>query len=295
MKQVTLFNRFKQGVSLGAQSFALLRHHPILLIYYLGLIAIYALTFIISFNVIGHLGAQEATSVGDIFTDSFNTPDANLLANVISPKGGLVYIGYIASYVLNIFLRTLISFALVYHAYAFITQQPKTISNIFAFIKRKWLIIFNWSLIVTLVTLATNVISFMSIDSKTIAILSSSAGIVWTILTFMIIPILVVNERAISHSLYSSTRFFLKYIAYIAGGVCWIGLVLVVGVTSLSITFAFFNKSPGVVLSRLSMALILLSPFFATVLGIFKTTLYAHIGQQEVAHDDSMPPDYSQF
>ncbi len=295
MKQVTLFNRFKHGVSLGVQSFALLWHHPVLLIYYLGLIAIYALTFIISFNVIGHLGIDDATSVGDVFSDSFNTPDANILANVISPKGGLVYIGYIASYVLNIFLRTLISFALIYHAYALITQQPKTIADVFAFIKRKWLIILNWSLVVTAVTLATNVISFIGIDSKTMAALSSSAGIVWTIMTFMIIPILALKERTISHSFYRSTLFFLKHVASIAGGVFWIGLVLVVGITSLSIILAFFDKSQDIVLSRLSMALILLSPFFATVLGVFKTKLYAHISQQELAHDDPTPPDYSQF
>lgn len=298
MKQ-TFFTRFKNGLNIGAASFAMLWQHPTLILYYFGLIAMYVLIYVVSYNVIGYLIPEAGSQFAlNLLEDGFLTPNENLLSEVITSKGGLIYIGYIASIFLNIFLRTFVSFALILHTHAFLTQKDDTIGNVIKTTSTHWQTLLKWSGIVAFVTFGTMLLAHLPFSAHLISAIASSASIIWSIMTFFVLPILALTSRSISNSIYRSTQYFLAHVPEILGAMLWIVIVALI----LVISAMLFGTFLGSILQNQFIAIILpivlgfaLNPLFSTVLTIAKTKLYGAIKHQELMDHDQQQPDFSQF
>jgi hypothetical protein len=282
-----IYYRFKNGLNLAAESFAMLWHHPVLLLYYLGLLALYVFVFVIAYNIIGHTGIAS-------ISNDFQTPNANLLADVIPQSGGLIYLSFLASICINIFLRTLLSFALIFHAHAFLTKKQRTISEIYILTKQKWATVLKWSLLVTAVTFIVQLLNFLPIDQKIITPIVSAAGTTWFIITFLVLPILALTKTNIMQSISISTYYCAKQGIKIMGGLFWMGLVY----TILFISNLFISNY--LIPAQLSEAfmdgsLFFINALFGTVLLLFKTKLFHQVQQAQKTTLNSILPDYSQF
>jgi len=284
-----VFDRFKSGLYIAAESFSMLWQHPILLIYYLGLLLAYGLIFVLSYNLIGYQGA--CMHVGG----EFHAPQNNLLADLLPQTGGLVYLGFIFSIFLNILLRTIISVALIEHTHALLHNHKPALKEICTATKVRWLNILIWSLLLAGITLLISAFSSLAtkIDSTLLLILVSSLGIAWLILSFFVVPVIALTRKTISHALYNSIRLLTDYTPEILGGLFWIGLVYFFTLfTNIAIHEYLVPKNVKDLCMEHNLALF--TTLFATILLIFKTRIFHREIPLTVKNNDSIP-DYSQF
>ena len=287
--QKSYIERFKDGLYLASDSFAMLWQHPILLIYYLGLLLSYALVFIFAYNMIGYKGACMQ------FSGEFHAPQTNLLADLIPKAGGLVYLGFIFSIFLNVLLRTFLSVALVQHTHAVLHDHKPLLKEIWLATKKHWLNILNWSLLLGGGTLLISGLSGLALSTKSILLLTliSSLGISLLALTFFVIPVIALTRKSIPNAVYTSAQLLTKYMPEILGGLFWIGLVW------------FFTLFTNIAIHEYLMPanfkdvcmehnLVLLNTLFATILLIFKTRIF-HREVAPAQKPDDVIPDYSQF
>lgn len=289
----TYINRFKNGLYLASDSFAMLWHHPVLLVYYLGLLLAYALIFILAFNMIGYQNACLQ------FSGEFHTPQNNLLADLIPQTGGLVYLGFVFSIFLNILLRTFLSVALVQHTHALMHDHKPFLKEIYIATKNRWFSIINWSLLLGGITLLMSALSSLAIgvDSTLLLISITSLGISWLALTFFVTPIIALTQKNISRAIYTSTQLLTSYVPEIIGGLFWIGLVYFFTLlTNIAIHEYLMPASIKDVCMEHNFTLF--NTLFATILLIFKTRVFhkeiPSVFTKKNTVEDSMP-DYSQF
>lgn len=281
--------RFKVGLYLASDSFAMLWHHPTLLIYYLGLIIAYALVFILAYNLIGYQGTCLQ------FTGEFHAPHNNLLADLIPQTGGLVYLGFIFSIFLNILLRSFLSVALVQHTHALLHGHTPALKEMYIATKNRWAAILNWSLLLGGITLLISALSSLALGLKSIILLTviTSLGIAWPTLTFFVLPILALTRKNISQAAYSSTQLLTAYTPEILGGLFWIGLIYFFTLVT-NIAIHEYLMPSGLKDICMEHNFVLFNTLFATILLIFKTRIYHREVPVAQKPEDSVP-DYSQF
>lgn len=258
----SIFDRFKSGIFVASESFGMLVSHPVLLIYYLGLLLVYALIFILAYNIIGYHDACLQ------FSQEFRTPDNNLLAEIIPQTGGLVYLGFIFSIFLNIFLRTFVSVALVQHVHALLHGHKPWFKEVYraAFVRR--IQIFQWSLLVCGITLAVSAFSSAQMHSL-FSIVIRSLSLLWLIVSFLVIPLMALTQKTLSAHLYRSITLLHRYLPEICGGLFWLGLLYVFTILSHEALAIIMPESIKEVCFQHNLAIF--NTLFATVLLIFKT------------------------
>lgn len=287
--EISATERLKKGLYIASDSFAMLWHHPVLLIYYLGLLLAYALVFILAYNMIGYQGACLQ------FSSDFHNPQNNLLADLLPQTGGLVYLGFIFSIFLNVLLRTLLSIALVQHTHALMHGHKPQLKEIYLATKNRWFNITNWSLLLGGITLLISALSSLAqgIDSPLLQISITSLGISWLALTFFVTPIIALTQKNISQAIYTSTQLLTAYLPEILGGLFWIGAVYCFTfLTNIAIHEYLLPSAVKDACMEHNFAFI--NTLFATILLIFKTRIFHR--QIPVAYEpEDVVPDYSQF
>ena len=281
--------RFKNGLYTASDSFAMLWQHPVLLIYYLGLLIAYALVFILAYNMIGYKGACLQ------FSNEFHTPQNNLLADLIPQTGGLVYLGFIFSIFLNVLLRTVLSVALVQHTHALMHNHKPLLKEIYISTKNRWLNILNWSLLLGGITLLISALSSLAlgVNSMLLLIIITSLGISWLALSFFVTPIIALTQKNISQALYTSAQLLASYTPEILGGLFWIGLVYFFTLLT-NIAIHEYLMPAGFKEICMEHNFALFNTLFATILLVFKTRMLHRETPVALKREDSVP-DYSQF
>lgn len=279
-----LNNRFKTGIKLASDSFLLLKKHPILLAYYVSIAILYILIFSVIYNLIGYL---KLNSFDHIFGESFNPPSQNLLADLITTKGGLLYIGYMLSYVLNIIIYTAISFALVAHSVALIEHQSFSWKSIVQLWTQKMPTLIKWAGFVTIITFGANLLSSLPIPATLTAIIVGIFNAIWILITFMVIPVLTFQTDRILESVFQSMQIVQKWSLEIMGGLFWIAITALITM-AIPLAFSLFFKNYLISLGIMGIIKIV----FTTILLIFKAHIW--LAAKRAASQETMP-DYSQF
>lgn len=286
---ISAIERFKTGLYIASESFAMLWHHPVLLIYYLGLLFAYALIFIFAYNIIGYQGACLQ------FSSEFHIPQNNLLADLLPQTGGLVYLGFIFSILLNVLLRTFLGIALTQHTHALMHGHKPLFKEIFIATKNRWFNILNWSLLLAGITLIISALSSLALGVKSTLLLISitSIGISWLTLTFFVTPIIALTQKNISQTIYQSALLLTTCLPEILGGLFWISLVYFF--TLLTNIAIHEYLLPSVVKEAcLEHNFAIFNSLFATILLIFKTRVFHH-KTAATEKPENFISDYSQF
>lgn len=258
----SIFDRFKAGIFVASESFGMLVSHPVLLVYYLGLLLVYALIFILAYNIIGYHGACLQ------FSQEFRTPDNNLLAEIIPQTGGLVYLGFIFSIFLNILLRTFLSVALVQHVHSLLHGHKPWLKEIYKATYIRSIKVIQWSLLVCGITLLLSALSKAD-EHGTFSVYISSLSLLWLIVSFLVIPLMALTQKTLSAHLYRSITLLHRYLPEICGGLFWLGLLYIFTILSHEALAIIMPESIKEVCFQHNLAIF--NTLFATVLLIFKT------------------------
>jgi hypothetical protein len=265
----TYVRRFKNGLYLAADSFAMLWQHPILLMYYFSLLLTYTLIFIFAYNLIGYRSAYLQLS------HEFHTPQNNLLADLLPQTGGLVYLGFIFSIFLNILLRTCVGIALIQHTHALLHGHKPIIREIYIATKNRFLHIFSWSLLITGVTLLISApcSSASRVQSALLQILCPYLGITWLLLSFFVMPVIALTRKTISQAIYTSAQLITSSFLEILGGLFWISLIyLFTFLTNILVDEYLVSSAFKDIYIEHNVTIF--NTLFATILLIFKTRMF---------------------
>lgn len=279
-----IYDCFKKGLFIAADSFAMLFQYPILFSYYAVLLLSYSVVFIIAYNIVGYHTAFAP------FADQFQIPDQNLFCAMLPHVGGLVYTSLLASIFVNIFFRNYFDAALIKHVDSIIKKEPISIKKALKHAGHKLWILLQWTAIVTGATIITYLISKIicsPIKSLPIITLTTSA---WSVITFFTLPIITLEQKNIWPSIQSSITHMIRTFTKVCGGALWIMLMYAMGMATLLI-IEIIIPIPYLIL----FGLFCINGLISSVIIIFKTKMYDLYPIMEHGPANHTPPDFSQF
>ena len=264
-----LYKDFKRGLFTASESVTLLQKKPVLLAYYAFLLLSYSVTYILAYNFFCHHALVHAT----FLPANTHLPNQQLLAEMLPTAGGLLYIGCIFSIILNIFLRSFFGVALIIHTMALVLGKTGSIGSSLKTTSGKWFAILKWSLCVTAITFALQLIAAVPLPKFTWHIVAL-LGLVWSLASFFVLPIIARQTIPIINALKQSIILMLEKLIAITGGMFWIGLLYTLCLFILGL-IQWIPFVPTAILLIIQEGFIFgLNILAITAVLIFKTKLY---------------------
>jgi hypothetical protein len=279
-----IYNCFKKGLFIAADSFAMLFQYPILFSYYAILLISYCVIFVIVYNIVGYHTAFAPLA------DQFQIPDQNLLCSMLPHAGGTVYISLLFSIFLNIFFRNYFDAALIKHVDSIIKNEPISIKKTLTYARHKLWILLQWTAVVSSATIITYLISKIicsPIKSLPIITLTTCA---WSVITFFTLPIITLEQKNIWLAIQSSISHMVRTFTKVCGGAFWIMLMYAMGMATLLI-IEIIIPIPYLIL----LGLFCVNGIISSVIIIFKTKMYDLYPIMEHGPANHTPPDFTQF
>lgn len=279
----SVYDCFKKGLFIAADSFAMLFAHPILFSYNAILLLSYCIIFIIAYNIVGY--HTEFSSL-----NQFQVPDQNLFCAMLPHVDGIVYFSLLFSIFLNIFFRNYFDAALIKHAHSIIKNEPISVKSALAYANTKLWILLQWTAIVTGATIITYLISKIIYSPiKSLSIITPTT-FAWSVVTFFTLPIITLEQKHIMESFQSSITHMARTFTKVCGGAFWIMLMYGMGMATL-LLIELIVPIPSIVL----LGLFAINGIISSVLIIFKTNMYDLYPIMEHGPANHTPPDFSQF
>lgn len=279
-----VYDCFKKGLFIAADSFAMLFQYPVLLSYYAILLISYCVIFVIAYNVVGY------HTMFAPLANQFQVPDQNLLCAMLPHVDGIVYLSLLLSIFLNIFFRNYFDAALIKHVHNIIKNEPISIKRALTYANTKLWILVQWTAIVTGATILTYLISkIICSPIKTLPIITLTTS-AWSVITFFTLPIIILEKKSIMESLQSSITHMVRTFTKVCGGAFWIMLMYAMGMATL-LLIEIIIPIPYLVL----LGLFVINGIISSVAIIFKTKMYELYPIMEHRPANHTPPDFSQF
>ncbi len=279
-----IYNCFKKGLFIAADSFAMLFEYPILLSYHAILLLSYSLVFIIAYNIVGY-----HTMLAPL-ANQFQVPDQNLLCAILPHVDGIVYISLLLSIFLNIFFRNYFDAALIKHVHNIIKNEPISMKKSIAYANHKLWHLIQWTIIVTGATITTYLISKIICSPITTLSIITPTTFIWSVITFFTLPIITLEQKTIFDSLQTSITHMARTFTKVCGGAFWIMLMYSLGMATL-LLIEIIIPIPYLIL----LGLFLINGIISSVLIIFKTNMYELYPIMEHGPANHTPPDFTQF
>jgi len=258
--------RIKKGVYLASNSFAMLWNHKILLIYLTISISTYFLMQMISYNLSGYdvCFSSGLQSLGQLFDLSHWHH----------------YLWLLLLTFVYVFLSTFVTIALIYHVYKLNKHESVTFKKSFGRALKKINLIVIWSVIVTMLTYAIQLISNRVAQPKQffnpIMLIVSLLGLAWTLFTLMVLPIIALESTTIKDAFKQSKDMVLAMIPEILSGEFWIGLTALLAMIPFAIPMLFNLRIPAVIVLIGTALIFCIGLIITTVQVIFKTFVYTY-------------------
>jgi hypothetical protein len=284
---MSIQERFREGIYAASHSFAMLYVHPKLLIY-LGVAAVlYFLMQVLVYNMpmIGFAGDELMLFIGmQGIQHSFIESTQWIY------QGLLIIITFIYSFII-----TFLNVCLIRHTFALIYEDTER-ARVRVVLSKTWSAInhiFVWSVLFTGVSLVLRVVALSTYASHvsymTGLFLASVLAVLWSLLTFFVLPIIAVHDVSIWRAIKTSYKMVIALIIEIIGAECWFGVISLLIFIPLSIILHAFGQRSSIgflVGSSLSTLIIVLAGYIIlSAQTILKTKLYYRYVQpmQEMA------------
>lgn len=280
----SVYDCFKKGLFIAADSFAMLFQYPILFCYHAILLLSYSIIFIIAYNIVGY------HSMLAPLANQFQVPDQNLLCAILPHVDGIVYLSLLLSIFLNIFFRNYFDAALIKHVHNIIKNEPISVKKAVAYANNKLWPLVQWTIIVTGATIITYLISKIICNPiKSLSIITPTT-FAWSVVTFFTLPIIILEKKHIMESLQSSITHMIRTFTKVCGGAFWIMLMYAMGMATL-LLIEIIVPIPYLIL----LGLFVINGIISSVLIIFKTKMYELYPIMEHGPANHTPPDFTQF
>ncbi len=260
--------RYKTGINLAVDSFALLQNHPILLIYLSMSIALHVVFKTASYQTYSYdLGFTGITTLGSLFDLSRWHHYFLLLA---------LTFGYI-------YISTFLTACLISHIDHFLRYEHITISANVCNVRKKAGKIFYWSLIITGLSYLLQLLSSLIITPRQLfmpyMIIISSLGLAWSLITFLVLPIITFEKGSLWLAIKQSKTMVLTLLVEIIAGSFWIFLITALaatpGIIALTIALKLFKSVNMLVIFAMFFTLLIFL-ITSTAQVIFRTMLYTY-------------------
>jgi len=261
--------RFKSGLNLASNSFSLLWHHPVLLVYLSISIGLYLIMQTISDNV--------------SFDLNFTTGIINvgLLFDLSRWHHYILLFVFTFAYV---YLSTFITICLLRHVNRLLRYKKVDLITNIKKNKKKLRITFYWSLIITSLAYLIQLISGQITTSRLLnpyMLFTSLFGIIWSLLTLIVVPIIALEKTTIIQALTKSKRIVISLFIEIISGELWIALVAFL--SSMPFIIPLILKMnvniPNILVLLATVSILLIALMISTIQGIFKTMIYVYYMQ----------------
>jgi hypothetical protein len=285
---MSLYARLAQGTTWASESFATLLNNKKLLTYTAIPLGITMLAQLFAYNFLPSSAMYKLETVFDIDV---------LIVRLLTHFSVVNYIIAFGINVFNIFLVTFFYAALTHHVMRLLQGQSVSIRQCLRACMQRWQLILAWSLISAIVTMllqlpavagaslsfivrGTLVTTYSLSILIPIAFIVACISIVWSILTFLVVPLIAVEQITLRTAISLSFRIVQQALAEIAGGIFWIGIVTLVvfglfaligGIGTLLMP-ASINRLLFLILT-ITIPGIFFSFIIAAVNGIFKTKI----------------------
>lgn len=277
---MNIVSRFRDGLYIAYNSFALIWQHPIVLIY----LAIPAFIHIAAFNL---LSSQSVCT----FTLIFGL-DA-LINNMLAHASWLRYLGVWLLNAVNMFMLLIFSVALARHGIIVLNEHKTSIRKCLLYALKQTKIIGIWAALsacVVFLLQVTGVFNYslyfmccspeattrISIPFQLIMIIIS---IVLILMSFFVVPIIAVEPRSTWRNVRNSLNTVLNTWIEIIGGLCWLCIVIALFLAPCLILDKVGGAHAGAatgsfILLASSLLGIIFSFCLSTAYTLFKANLY---------------------
>ncbi len=206
---------------------------------------------------------------------------------------GLDYVLMAIGYLVLSFVTIFFNAAIVYAANERLTGGDPSVRSALAGAARYWPRILGWSVVTTTVNVVLRAIAerFGFVG----AIIAGLVGVAWSVVTFLVLPLLVIEGLPVKASIkQSATLFKHTWGENLVGnaGVGIVGVLLALpGIALVAIAVAIGAGGATIALAVLvgvigGLWLVVLTPVMAALSGIFQTALYHY------ATDGTVPADF---
>lgn len=278
---MNMSERFRNGIYMASNSFAMLWDHPVLLVY-LGVAAlVYLLVQLLVYNIpiIGFAG-DELT----IFIGMQGLQYSLLEFSQWLYQGFLVILTFI-----YVFVITFLHVCLIRHTLAIIYDDMDK-AKVTAVLRKSVTSVGRitmWSIIFTAISLVLRIIAISTYSSKATfslgLILVITVVACWALTTFFVLPIIAVHDIGIWRALKTSFKMVKSLLVEIIGAQAWMALIGLLTFIPLSIVLRILGQGSGAGTLVLSFGMTLLTIFSAYIIlsaqTVLKTKLYYYYVQ----------------
>lgn len=224
---MAFIQRFKSGLHYGLNSFGLLWKKPLLLVYLSAPILLGITLELIIYNLFFFSDRNTA-----LFVDG-------IMMHIWSTCGWIQHIGMFLTDTIRLFVTIFASAALMHHINHLMKGEPTTLKHCLRKTFAKTQQIFAWSLIATIFFVLIHPIDQI-VTAKTCSscfklafFVSAFARITWSLLTAFVVVIISLEHLPLRQIIKTAPDVTKKMILEYVGALCWIGLIVILGVTPL--------------------------------------------------------------
>ncbi|TET06868.1 hypothetical protein E3J79_00720 [Candidatus Dependentiae bacterium] len=259
--------RLKTGIYLASNSFAFLWKHKILLLYLAVGIGTYLLMQMISYNVGG--------------CDIFLITDIQGVGPLFDLSRWHHYLWLLILTFIYIFLSTFVTVCLIYHVNQLLRYKKVTIKETVMHVAKKLQLILVWSIIITVLAYLIQLTSSFILQPKQffnpLMLLISVLGLAWTLITFMVLPIIAIERTTIAETFKESKNIVIALLPEIIAGELWIILIALLAMIPFAIPILLLQMNwqiPNFLILIITFLIFTIWWVISTVHVIFKTTMY---------------------
>ena len=279
--------RFRNGMYMASNSFAMLWLHPKLLIY-LGMAAIvyfFAQVLVYNMPVVGFAGDGLTLFIGM----------QGLQYSLIQFTHWIFHSALVLVTFAYVFIITFLHVCLIRHTLAILYEDAER-ARIRVVISKSWASrgrIVAWSILFTFISLVLRIIAISTYTSTATFSLGLVAVIAlvvsWSFATFFVLPIIAVHNGSIWRAIRTSYKMVKDLMVEIIGAECWISLIAILTFIPLSIIVHVLGKGSSfgfmVVSLIATLATVFAGYIILSVQTVLKTKLYYYYVQsmQELA------------
>ncbi len=194
----------------------------------------------------------------------------------------VLFAWYYLSYFVGIFFNS----ALMGCANMRLSGKQPTVGAGFHIASRRLGRIALWALVAATVGVALSFLRDRS--NKLLSIAAAGLNLAWSLITYLIVPVLLFEERGVFGSLHRSEQLFRSHWGEQVAGGFGFGLVSpLLSIPAIFLAFAFWRVDPvaGIILA--AVYILILATVFSAVRGIFTVALYRY------ATAGAAPPGFS--
>lgn len=263
---MVIWQRFRKGVALADASLRLFWKHNYLIFYFCASALIGVATQFIKFNAI-NLSAQftHFSELHSLIIVAYNSPS------------WLQAIGLTALLCASIFVIFFFNAGLIYHCISIIKHEEKSFTQSLYAVIPKLTPIGIWAILSCL----HSIILLKIEKSASLTVLNISfvfLSIVWSLATFLVLPIIVIESRSLLGSIAQSARLVWNELAWVLGGTIWLGMIMAVLAFPVHFMGIFIKKfaliPPAFTFGLLLGLALAIKCLLSTAYALFKVMLY---------------------